>query len=165
MMVQDFLEHLAAGQFKLKIGDGKSVTDNVHVDSVVDVHFLVAKKLSEEPERVGGQAYFVSDDEPTNPVDWYRPIVEGLGYSWPKLHMPRALAYGIAYLGELAHYIGGPSPMLTRRSVLAVCSDASFRVDKARTELGYEPRTSAADGIPKLLHEFRATHDRLRQAR
>ena len=73
MMVQDFLEHLAAGQFKLKIGDGKSVTDNVHVDSVVDVHFLVAKKLSEDPELVGGQAYFVSDDEPTNPVGWYRP--------------------------------------------------------------------------------------------
>jgi 3beta-hydroxy-delta5-steroid dehydrogenase/steroid delta-isomerase len=165
MMVQDFLQHLAAGQFKLKIGDGKSVTDNVHVDSVVDVHFLVAKKLGEDPERVGGQAYFVSDDEPTNPVDWYRPIVEGLGYSWPRLHMPRALAYGIAYLGELTHYFGGPFPMLTRRSVLAVCDDASFRVDKARTELGYEPRTSAADGIPKLLHEFRATHDRLRQAR
>ena len=165
MMVQDFLEHLAAGQFKLKIGDGKSVTDNVHVDSVVDVHFLVAKKLSEDPERVGGQAYFVSDDEPTNPVDWYRPIVEGLGYSWPKLHMPRALAYGIAYLGELTHYFGGPFPMLTRRSVLAVCNDASFRVDKARTELGYEPRTSAADGIPALLHELQATHDRLRQAR
>ena len=100
MMVRDFLEHLAAGQFKLKIGDGTSVTDNVHVDSVVDVHFLLAKKLGEDPELVGGQAYFVSDDEPTNPVGWYRPIVEGLGYSWPRLHMPRSLAYGIAYLGE-----------------------------------------------------------------
>ncbi len=162
MMVQDFLEHLAAGQFKLKIGDGKSVTDNVHVDSVVDVHFLVAKKLGEEPKLVGGQAYFVSDDEPTNPVGWYRPIVEGLGYSWPKLHIPRSLAYGIAYLGEVAHYFGGPFPMLTRRSVLSICNDASFRVDKARTELGYEPRTSAAEGIPELMHEFRATHDRLK---
>ncbi|MGB5373633.1 MAG: NAD-dependent epimerase/dehydratase family protein [Polyangiales bacterium] len=164
MMVHDFLEHLAAGQFKLKIGDGKSVTDNVHVDSVVDVHFLVARKLSEDPELVGGQAYFVSDDEPTNPVGWYRPIVEGLGYSWPKLHIPRSLAYGIAYLGEVAHYFGGPFPMLTRRSVLSICNDESFRVDKARTELGYEPRTSAAEGIPSLMPEFRATHDRLKAA-
>ncbi|MGB9338636.1 MAG: NAD-dependent epimerase/dehydratase family protein [Polyangiales bacterium] len=164
MMVQDFLEHLAAGDFKIMIGDGKSVTDNVHVDSVVDVHLIVAAKLSEAPELVGGQAYFVSDDEPTNPVLWYRNIVEGLGYRWPKLHIPFPVAYAIAQAGELAHYFGGPFPMLTRRGVLSVCRDASFRVDKARAQLGYEPRTSAAEGIPKLMHEFRATHDRLKAA-
>lgn len=165
MMVQDFLEHLAAGQFRATIGDGSSVTDNVHVNSVVDVHFLLAQKLGEDPDLVGGQAYFVSDDEPINPVLWYRPIVEGLGYSWPKLRVPRQLAYAVAYLGELVHYFGGPFPTLTRRGVLSVCCDASFRVDKARAHLGYEPRTTAADGIPLLMHEFRATHERLKATR
>jgi 3beta-hydroxy-delta5-steroid dehydrogenase/steroid delta-isomerase len=165
MMVRDFLEHLAAGQFKATLGDGTSVTDNVHVDSVVDVHFLVAQKLSENPELVGGQAYFVSDDEPINPVLWYRPIVEALGYPWPRLRIPRQLAYAFAYFGELVHYLGGPFPTLTRRGVLSVCRDASFRPNKARAHLGYEPRTSAADGIPKLMHEFRATHDRFKAAR
>jgi 3beta-hydroxy-delta5-steroid dehydrogenase/steroid delta-isomerase len=164
MMVRDFLEHLAAGQFNLTIGDGSSVTDNVHVDSVVDVHFLVAQKLTDDPDLVAGQAYFVSDDEPTNPVTWYRPIVEGLGYSWPKWHIPRPLAYAVAYAGEVAHYLGGPFPTVTRRGVLSICRDASFRVDKARAHLGYEPRTSAAEGIPELMHEFRATHDRLKAA-
>lgn len=165
MMVDDFLGHLAAGQFKATIGDGTSVTDNVHVDSVVDVHLLVAQKLSEDPDLVAGEAYFVSDDEPINPVAWYRPIVEALGYSWPKHHIPRPLAYAFAYLAEILHYFGGPFPMLTRRGVLSVCRDASFRVDKARAHLGYEPRTSAAEGIPKLMNEFRATHDRLKAAR
>ncbi len=165
IVVQDFLEHLAMGQFRAMIGSGRSVTDNVHVDSVVDAHFLVAQKLTEQPERVGGQAYFVSDDEPTNPVTWYRPIVEGLGYSWPKLHIPRPLAYAFAYLGELIHYLGGPSPMLTRRGVLAVTQDASFRIDKARAHLGYAPRTSSARGLPQLMDDFRATHDRFKAAR
>jgi 3beta-hydroxy-delta5-steroid dehydrogenase/steroid delta-isomerase len=164
MMVQDFLEHLAAGQFKVVIGDGTSVTDNVHVDSVVDVHFLVAQKLTDDPDLVGGEAYFVSDDEPTNPVLWYRPIVEGLGYTWPRLHVPRPLAYAFAYLGEVVHYLGGRFPTVTRRGVLSICRDASFRVDKARAHLGYEPRTSAADGIPRIMHELRATHDRLKAA-
>jgi 3beta-hydroxy-delta5-steroid dehydrogenase/steroid delta-isomerase len=141
------------------------VTDNVHVDSVVDVHFLVAQKLTDDPDLVGGQAYFVSDDEPTNPVLWYRPIVEGLGYSWPKLRIPRPLAYAIAYVGEVVHYLGGPFPNITRRGVLSICHDASFRVDKARAHLGYEPRTSAAEGIPELMHEFKATHDRLKASR
>ena len=165
IMVHDFLEHLAAGDFKVMIGDGKSVTDNVHVDSVVDVHFLVAQKLSDDPDLVGGQAYFVSDDEPTNPVLWYRPIVEGLGYSWPKLSIPMPLAYAFAYLGEVAHYLGGPFPTVTRRGVISICRDASFRVDKAREHLGYEPRTSAAKGIPELLPELKATHDRLKVGR
>ena len=164
MMVQDFLKHLAAGQFTATIGDGSSVTDNVHVDSVVDVHFLAAQKLSDDPDLAGGQAYFVSDDEPTNPVTWYRPIVEGLGYKWPKLHVPFPLAYAIAYAGEVAHYFGGPFPTITRRGVLSICRDASFRVDKARAHLGYQPRTSAAEGIPKLMDEFRATHDRLKES-
>jgi 3beta-hydroxy-delta5-steroid dehydrogenase/steroid delta-isomerase len=165
IVVQDFLEHLAAGRFKLMIGDGESVTDNVHVDSVVDAHLLVAKRLSEEPDLIGGQAYFVSDDEPTNPVTWYRPIVEGLGYTWPRLRIPGRVAYGFAYLAEAAHYLGGPFPTLTRRDVMAITQDASFRIDKARTHLGYQPRTSAAEGIPKLMDEFRKTHDRLKAAR
>ena len=164
MMVQDFIEHLAAGDFKMMIGDGTSVTDNVHVDSVVDGHFLVAQKLTDDPDLVGGQAYFVTDDEPTNPVLWYRPIVEALGYSWPKLHVPRPVAYAFAFLGEVAHYFGGPVPTITRRGVISICETASFRIDKARAHLGYEPRTSAAEGIPKLMDEFRATHDRLKAA-
>jgi 3beta-hydroxy-delta5-steroid dehydrogenase/steroid delta-isomerase len=162
IMVRDFLEHLAAGQFKVTIGDGTSVTDNVHVDSVVDVHFLVAQKLTDDPDLVAGEAYFVSDDEPTNPVVWYRPIVEGLGYTWPKMHIPRPVAYAFAYLGEVAHYLGGPPPTVTRRGVLSICRDASFGVGKARTHLGYEPRTNAAEGIPKLMDDFRATHDRFK---
>lgn len=165
MMVQGFLEHLAAGEFKATIGSGKSVTDNVHVDSVVDVHFLVAQKLGDQPDLVGGQAYFVTDDEPTNPVAWYRPIVEGLGYRWPSIRIPRPLAHAIAYVSEVAHYLGGPFPTVTLRGVRSICEDASFRVDKARTHLGYEPRTTAAEGIPALLHELKATHDRLKTTR
>ncbi len=165
MVVDDFLEHLAAGQFKAMIGNGTSVTDNVHVDSVVDAHLLVAKMLSEDPGLVGGEAYFVSDGEPTNPVLWYRPIVDALGYAWPKIRIPHRLAYAFAHFSELLHYLGGPFPTLTRRGVLSVSRDASFRIDKARAHLGYEPRTSSAEGIPQLMQDFRATHDRFKAAR
>jgi 3beta-hydroxy-delta5-steroid dehydrogenase/steroid delta-isomerase len=165
IMVRDFIEHLANGDFKVTIGNGKSVNDNVHVDSVVDVHFLVAQKLTDDPALVGGEAYFVSDDEPVNPVTWYRPIVEGLGYRWPKFHIPKPIAYAIAYAGEVAHYFGGPFPTITRRGVLSICVDASFTPEKAKAHLGWRPRTSAAEGLPKLMHEFKATHDRFKGER
>ena len=162
IMVRDFIDHLAKGEFKATIGNGKSVNDNVHVDSVVDVHFLVAQKLTDDPDLVGGQAYFVTDDEPINPVTWYRPIVEGLGYKWPRFNIPKSLAYAIAYAGEVAHYFGGPFPTITRRGVMSICVDASFTPEKAKAHLGYVPRTSAAEGLPKLMHEFKATHDRIK---
>jgi 3beta-hydroxy-delta5-steroid dehydrogenase/steroid delta-isomerase len=165
IMVRDFIEHLANGEFKVTIGSGKSVNDNVHVDSVVDVHFLVAQKLTDDPDLVGGQAYFVSDDEPTNPVTWYRPIVEGLGYKWPRFHIPKPIAYAIAYAGEVAHYFGGPFPTITRRGVLSICVDASFTPAKAKAHLGYRPRTTAAEGLPKLMDQFKATHDRIKAQR
>ncbi len=162
VMVRDFMEHLAAGEFNVMIGTGETKTDNVHVDSVVDGHFLAAQKLTDEPGLVGGQAYFVTDEEPTNPILWYRPIVEALGYKWPRFHIPQSVAYAFAYLGELTHYLGGPAPTITRRGVLSLCEDAYFRIDKARAHLGYEPRTSAAAGIPELMPELRATHDRMK---
>ena len=40
---------------------------------------LAAARLDGDPETVGGQAYFVTDDERINGVEWFRPIVEGLG--------------------------------------------------------------------------------------
>ncbi|MGB5808994.1 MAG: NAD-dependent epimerase/dehydratase family protein [Polyangiales bacterium] len=164
VVLEGFLTHLAKGQFRATIGDGASVTDNVHVDSVVDGHFLAAQKLSDDPELVAGEAYFVSDDEPTNPVTWYRPIVESLGYVWPRFRVPATLAYAAAYAGEVAHYLGGPFPKLTRRDVRAVSRDASFRIDKARAHLGYRPRTTAAEGLPQLMPELRAAHDRMKRA-
>lgn len=165
IMVRDFIEHLAHGDFKVTIGNGKSVNDNVHVDSVVDVHFLLAQKLTDDPKLVGGQAYFVTDDEPINPVTWYRPIVEGLGYRWPRFRIPKPLAYAIAYAGEVAHYFGGPFPTITRRGVLSICVDASFTPEKAKAHLGYQPRTSSSEGLPRLIGELKATHDRIKAKR
>jgi len=162
MMIARFVEQLAAGRFTALVGDGRTVLDNTHVENAVDAHLLAAAKLRETPEVVGGQAYFVTDDEAVNGLDWFRPLVEGLGHAWPTRRVPGRLVYRVAHLLEWVHFLGGPEPTLTRRGVLNLIRDGSFRIDKARKELGYSPRVRAADGLPAILPDARRLYERFR---
>jgi 3beta-hydroxy-delta5-steroid dehydrogenase/steroid delta-isomerase len=169
MMVSRFVEQLAAGRFTMLVGDGHTVLDNTHVENAVDAHLLAACKLREAPEVVGGQAYFVTDGEPMNGLEWFRPLVEGLGYDWPKRRVPGRLLYRVAHLMEWIHYlrgpVAGPEPTLTRRGVLNLIRDGSFRIDRARKELGYSPRVQSAEGLPAILPDARRILERARESR
>lgn len=160
MMIDSFVEQLMAGRFKVLVGDGTTVLDNTHVDSASDAHLLAAQALTRAPERVGGQAYFVTDGEPMNGMDWFRPLVEGLGHPWPSVRLPGWLMLRIGHALEWLHYLGGPEPTLTRRGVLNLIQDASFRIDKARERLGYVPRVRSAEGLRALLPDLRERSNR-----
>ena len=161
MMIDAFVEQLARGNFKAVIGDGTSVVDNTHVFNVVDGHLLALKMLGENPGVVGGQAYFITDDERLNGVAWFRPLVEALGYAYPTVHLPPKLMLGVAYLMEVVNFLGGPEPTLTRRGVYNLTRSSSFRIDKARRDLGYEPRVKSAQHLLSCLDDVRAIHDRI----
>ena len=55
--------------------------------------------------------------------------------------------YSVAYGMEWLHRLGGPKPMVTRVEVLKVTRPHSFRIDKARAHLGYEPRIKSREGL------------------
>ncbi len=159
MMITSFVEQLAAGRFKVLIGDGRAVIDNTFIENAVDAHLLAAQALGESPEIVGGQAYFITDGEPMNGIEWFRPLALGLGYRWPTLRVPGRIMYWLATLFEWIHFLGGPTPAIDRRGVLNLTRDASFRIDKAREQLGYEPYVRSEEGLRAILPEVKALHD------
>jgi 3beta-hydroxy-delta5-steroid dehydrogenase/steroid delta-isomerase len=163
MMIRVFLEQLAAGRFTVLVGDGKARLDNTHVENAVDAHVLAAAKLAEAPDAVAGQAFFVSDGEPSNGLEWFRPLVEGLGRRWPRRRVPAAIVYQVANLLEWLHFFGGPEPTLTRRGVLNITRDGYFSIERARRALGYEPRVQAAMGLPAILPDAKKWFERLTQ--
>ncbi len=146
VMIDTVLDQIAKGNFVARIGQG-SLADNTHVDNLAEGHLLAARALREKPELVSGQAYFITDDEPMDPVDWFGPLVEALGYRLPQRRIPAWLMYGVAYGMEWSHRLGGPKPMVTRIEVLKVTRSHSFRIDKAREHLGYEPRIKSREGL------------------
>ena len=141
---------LRSGRFVARIGSG-GLADNTHVINLCDAQLLAARALREKPALVSGEAYFVTDGEPMDPVDWFGPLVEGLGARLPTLRLPSKLMYRLGYACEWAARFGTKSPFLTRLEVLKVTRRHSFRIDKAREHLGYVPGIRSKEGLLECL--------------
>ncbi len=162
IMIQSILTALAKDQFKILIGSGDSRMDNTHVENLVDAQLLAAKALREKPEQVGGQPYFIMDDESYNPLEWFRPLIEGLGYPFPTRRLPGGLMYAVATLVELTQLWRHAPPNLTQRGIRNLTEHGHFSIERARSELGYAPRWDRANGFPRLLPSARAFIDDIR---
>lgn len=139
------VSYIEKGIFRFVYGKPSSLVEFVHVDNLVSAHILAAEALTEEKQhRSAGQPYFISDGKPVNNFEFFRPLVEGLGYSFPKLRLPITLIYYIAFLTEMIHYVIGPfynfQPLLTRTEVYKTGVTHYFSMAKAMSELGYEPQ-------------------------
>lgn len=151
MMIRSFLDSLGDGKFTVLIGSRKSTMDNTHRENLLDAQLLAAKALRKEPEVAGGQAYFITDNERVNGLVWFQPLVEALGYKFPKLSVPAGVMKLVTRGMEVAHFMGGPEPELTLRGIRNLTESSSFKIDKARKELGYEPRINRDNGFAELI--------------
>ena len=162
-MLRDFLGRLARGQFVAVIGESSAVGDNTHVFNLVRA-LLQASAALERPE-MGGRAWFVTDDERINPIEWFQPVVAHLGLPWPSRRVPGRVAWAVAALAEWFHRLGGPMPALTRGGVLKVASSTSFRIDAARRDLGYEPIVKRDDGLAAAMSDLERVYREFQEGR
>ncbi|KAM4592497.1 short-chain dehydrogenase/reductase family 42E member 1 isoform 1-T2 [Odontesthes bonariensis] len=144
--------YIERGIFRFVYGNPKSLVEFVHVDNLVSAHELAAEALTPEKQhRSAGQAYFISDGRPVNNFEFFRPLVEGLGYRFPKLRLPISLVYFCAFLTEMIHHLIGPfynfQPLLTRTEVYKTGVTHYFSMGKAKAELGYEPQERNLDEV------------------
>lgn len=144
--------YIENGIFRFVYGKPSSLVEFVHVDNLVSAHELAAKALtSEKQHRSAGQAYFISDGRPVNNFEFFRPLVEGLGYPFPKLRLPISLIYFVAFLTEMIHHLIGPfynfQPLLTRTEVYKTGVTHYFSMAKAKAELSYEPQEHNLDEV------------------
>ncbi|XP_068430970.1 short-chain dehydrogenase/reductase family 42E member 1 [Clinocottus analis] len=146
------VSYIEKGIFRFVYGDPGSLVEFVHVDNLVSAHELAAEALTPEKQhRSAGQAYFISDGRPVNNFEFFRPLVEGLGYPFPKLCLPVSLIYFVAFLTEMIHHLIGPfynfQPLLTRTEVYKTGVTHYFSMAKAKAELGYDPREYNLDEV------------------
>ncbi|XP_051512007.1 short-chain dehydrogenase/reductase family 42E member 1 [Myxocyprinus asiaticus] len=138
------VSYIENGIFRFVYGDPDSLVEFVHVDNLVSAHLLAADALTEKRQHcAAGQPYFISDGRPVNNFEFFRPLVEGLGYSFPTLRLPISLIYLFAFLTEMVHHVVGQiynfQPLLTRTEVYKTGVTHYFSMRKAQDELGYKP--------------------------
>ncbi|XP_023369899.1 short-chain dehydrogenase/reductase family 42E member 1 isoform X2 [Otolemur garnettii] len=137
------VSYIERGLFKFVYGDPRSLVEFVHVDNLVQAHILASEALRADKGHVAsGQPYFISDGRPVNNFEFFRPLVEGLGYTFPPTRLPLGLIYCFAFLTEMVHFILGRlynfQPFLTRTEVYKTGVTHYCSLEKARKELGYE---------------------------
>uniref|UniRef100_A0A2K6MUY9 3-beta hydroxysteroid dehydrogenase/isomerase domain-containing protein n=1 Tax=Rhinopithecus bieti TaxID=61621 RepID=A0A2K6MUY9_RHIBE len=137
------VSYIEKGLFKFVYGDPRSLVEFVHVDNLVQAHILASEALRADKGHIAsGQPYFISDGRPVNNFEFFRPLVEGLGYAFPSTRLPLTLVYCFAFLTEMVHFILGRlynfQPFLTRTEVYKTGVTHYFSLEKAKKELGYK---------------------------
>jgi nucleoside-diphosphate-sugar epimerase len=135
-----------SGQMIL-INGGVGINNYVYIDNLLDATLAATKR-----DQSAGQVYLVSDGAP---VTWkeffgyYAKMAEKPGIR----SVPRWLAKVIALGMEITSKFTGRPPKITREAIRFLTHQAHFDIEKARHELGYQPRISLQEGM-KLTEQW-----------
>jgi len=138
------------------VGDGSNRVDITYVENAAAAHILAADHLK-PGSPVAGQAYFVSQGEPVVLWDFINQLLEKLEI--PKI--TKAVSYRAAWaIGAILELLYGVLPLrgeprMTRFLAAQLARSHYFDITKARRDLGYSPRVSTAEGLERLVREFR----------
>jgi nucleoside-diphosphate-sugar epimerase len=134
-----------AGRFAW-VGGGRNRTSATHVGNVVQGLVLGAERGRP------GNAYFVTDGEPVQFREFVTELLATQGVTAPSRTVPIPVARALAVGGEAAwRVLPLPGqPPLTRFAYWVTSQDCTIQIDKARTDLGYEPVVSRAEGMAEL---------------
>ncbi|MCP3978209.1 MAG: NAD-dependent epimerase/dehydratase family protein [bacterium] len=132
------------------VGDGLSVNHPVFIEDLVRGILLALEHAS------SGEVYIIGGPQPETKRDLIYAIADGLGVTRPRLRIPRGIAWPAACVLEAVGRALGFEPILTRSRVMMMADNFGYSIDKARRELGYEPRMELRPGIERTIESYRA---------
>lgn len=136
------LELIRSGQMILA-GGGAGLVQLVYQDDVVEGILAAARR-----GRVG-EAYLIGGAKPVTIREYFTGLARIAGRE-RLLSAPGWLAVTLAGVLEFASRLTGRPPRFTRGAVRGTMVHATYRTDKARTELGFYPRVDFGDGLQRV---------------
>ncbi|KAF2847634.1 C-3 sterol dehydrogenase/C-4 decarboxylase-like protein [Plenodomus tracheiphilus IPT5] len=159
-------------QTKFQVGENTNLFDFTYVENVAHGHLLAAYALLTtaksatiplDTERVDGEAFFITNGEPTYFWDFARAVWHECGDRLPLnsvWHLSSDVAWSIGAVLEWVFWAVGKKPNLTRAQVKYSSMNKYHSISKARQRLGYQPIVSLDEGIRRgvgyLLEKERA---------
>jgi nucleoside-diphosphate-sugar epimerase len=141
---------VAKGWF-LMIGDGRTLNHPVYVENLVDLFELTGTSLVAK-----GRVYLAGDSEPVTLTQLVRGVGEAVGSNVRIVRFPW---YQAAWLGAtLVEGVSKPfgvRPPVFRRRLSWFKTNRAFRIDRARDELGYQPRVGLREGLARTAQWYR----------
>ncbi len=144
-LLPEMVRTVEAGQWAW-VGGGRNVTDTAHVDNVVEGLVLAAEKGR------GGEAYFLTDDEPVVFREFITAMLATQGVEPPGRSLPAWLMPPLAATAEAAWKalpLSGEPPMNRFRSWI-LTQECTIDISKAKAELGYTPVVGREQGLERM---------------
>lgn len=135
------------------LGSGANHVPLIYVRDVAE-----GMLLASEAPGAAGRVYLLVNDEPVTQRAYLEAIAAELGTNPPRRHVPYRLALALGFTGEMAGHALRlrHAPPLTRYGVQLLGGENRFRIERARRELGFFPRTSMLDGVRQSIAWYRS---------
>ena len=127
------------------IGKGNNNWHLVYIDDVVDALTLMLKDTKKN------QTYHIADNKAHTYLETYKIISETIGAPEPKKHISVFLIKTMALLHETKCKILKQKPNVTKMtsSIDRLIRERTVSIDKAKKELGYNPKYDLKTGMKK----------------
>jgi nucleoside-diphosphate-sugar epimerase len=134
------------------IGRGDKVGALTYVENLADALILAGNVAD-----AAGEAYVITDGLRLTWREYLVKLTAALDLPGPRFSIHPSLAYAVAWLLEGTYWLFHlrRRPPLTLYLVAHMSKDYHFRIDKARRELGYEPRVGLEEALVRTAAWYR----------
>jgi nucleoside-diphosphate-sugar epimerase len=133
------------------IGRGDNALPFCYVTDIAQGFMLAAYH-----EKAPGNVYNISNDRPLMQQEIFNAIADEIGGKRPTRHLPYVPLYYGSILAEKVAHMTHTRPLVTPLGVMMFGTDNRHSIDKARGELGYEPKVAIREGIRLAAAWFNA---------
>lgn len=135
----------------LMVGDGRTYNHPVYVENLVDCFELAA-----ESRNAKGRVYIAGDDKAVTLTELVREVAAAIETNVRIVRFPwYGMAWASAALIEAAFKHAKTRPPVFRRRLSWFKTNRWFQIERAKNELGYQPRVPLAAGLKKTAAWYR----------
>ena len=142
-------KRVAGGTFPM-FGNGKTYYHPVYIDNLVDAFVLAMQEGKGD-----GQAYLIADEQYLEIEDLVRRVGKALEIDVKVPHYPVWPVVVVGHIVEKACKPFGIKPPIFPRRVDWYRQNRAFRIDKAKRDLGYQPRIGIDEGLRRTAEWYR----------
>jgi 2-alkyl-3-oxoalkanoate reductase len=133
------------------IGSGENYLNIIYAGDVAAGAILAAN----HPQALG-QTYNLCSEGEVRQKDLLNTLTDALSLPRISKHVPYFLAIRFAFVQELIArlLLRAKPPTITRRAIYLIGRSTQYSTQKARTQLGWEPRVQIDDGVRRTLEWY-----------
>ncbi len=133
----------------LLLGNGKNLLHPTYIDDLIQ-----GIRLCTNNETAIGKTFLITGDRPVTVRELAETIAEELGVRLPRIRVPVLVARIVATLLESVAGVGRFEPVLTNSRVRFFTENRAFTWQKARTEIGFLPKTDFREGVRRTIRWY-----------